>query len=120
MTPKPPFTAAMIAETQPNAQVWQLTGKMTGGTYCYEFLDTVRENVGAGRVHAVLDLSAVPWTNSTGVGVLASIFTTAKNAGGALRLVGVNNRVESILKVVNLWGVVSVCDSVEDALAQVK
>jgi anti-anti-sigma factor len=117
MSTKSPFSAEAIDSDQTNVQIWRLTGKMMGGTCCYDFLDTVRGNVAKGENQPVLDMSAVRFANSTGVGVLASIFTAAKDAEGAMHLVGVNDRVQSILKVINLWFVVSTFDTMDEALA---
>jgi anti-anti-sigma factor len=109
----------MSTDDHAHAQIWRLTGKMMGGGCCYEFLETVRENIQKGQNQPILDLKEVSLANSTGLGVLASIFTSAKDAGGALHLVAVNDRVESVLKVINLWYVVSTCDTVEEALAKI-
>ncbi len=117
MNTKSPFSAEMITGTDSNAQIWKLTGKMVGGSCCYEFLETVRDNVGKGQTHPILDLTDVTLANSTGLGVIASIFTASKDAGGAMLLVGVNARIQSVLKVINLWYVISAFDSREDALA---
>jgi len=117
MSTKPPFSAEAIDSDQSNVQVWRLTGKMMGGTCCYDFLETVRDNVAKGESQAVLEMSGVRFANSTGVGVLASIFTAAKDADGAMHLVGVNDRVQSVLKVINLWYVVSTFDTMDEALA---
>ena len=117
MTTKPPFSAEAVDADQPNVQIWRLKGKMMGGTCCYDFLETVRDNVEKGQNQPILDMSAVRFANSTGVGVLASIFTSAKDADGVMHLVGVNDRVQSVLKVINLWYVVSTFDTMEEALA---
>ena len=119
MSTKPPFSAEMIHTDEPKVQIWRLSGKMMGGNCCYQFLDTVRENVDKGEIHPILDMKDVRFANSTGVGVLASIFTSSKDADGAMHLVGVNDRVQSVLKVINLWYVVSTHDSQEDALAKI-
>jgi anti-anti-sigma factor len=116
MNTKPPFSAEMEIDKNTSAQIWRLSGKMVGGSCCYEFLETVRENVSQGQTHPILDLSAVARANSTGLGVLASIFNAAKEAGGGLLLVGVNDRIRSVLKVIHLWYLITAFDSVEDAL----
>jgi anti-sigma B factor antagonist len=115
MKHKPPFTAELESDDSTHAQIWRLTGKMVGGDCCYEFLDTVRENVEKGQVNPVLELSRVPWANSTGVGVLASIYNAAHDAGGKLILVGATERVVSVLKVINLWIMVTHVDTLEEA-----
>ena len=117
MSTKPPFSADILSDDHSSAQVWRLSGKMMGGTCCYDFLETVRDNIMKGQIHPILDLESVKFANSTGLGVLASIFTAAKDAGGGMLLVAVNDRVQSVLKVINLWYVVSAFDSVEEALA---
>ncbi len=117
MSTKPSFSAEMRDTDQPNVQIWILGGKMMGGSNCYEFLDIVRDNVEEGQIHPILDMTKVRFANSTGVGVLASVFTAAKDANGAMHLVGVNGRVESILKVIKLWYVVFVHDTIEEAMA---
>ncbi len=117
MNNKSPFSAELKIDPESNAQIWRLSGKMVGGSCCYEFLETVRDNIKKGQSHPILDLSGVTLANSTGLGVLASIFTAAKDAGGAMLLVGVNDRIQSVLKVIHLWYVISAFDSMEDALA---
>ncbi len=117
MTTKSPFTAEMMTSTETSSQIWRLSGKMVGETCCYDFLETVRDNISKGQNHPILDLSAVSLANSTGLGVLASIFTASKDAGGAMLLVGVNDRIQSVLKVINLWFVISAFDSLDEALA---
>lgn len=117
MTTKSPFDAELMISTETSAQIWRLSGKMVGGSCCYEFLGTVRDNISQGQNHPILDLSAVSLANSTGLGVLASIFTASKDAGGAMLLVGVNDRIQSVLKVINLWFVISAFDSLDEALA---
>jgi anti-sigma B factor antagonist len=117
MTNKSPFSAEMEINDVAGVQIWNMTGKMASGSCCYEFLDSVRENVAKGQNQPILDMSGVRFANSTGVGVLASIFTSAKDAEGAIHLVGVNERVQSVLKVINLWFVVSTYDTMDEALA---
>ena len=117
MNAKTPFTAELMTGTVPSAQIWRLSGKMVGGSCCYEFLETVRDNISQGQHNPILDLSAVSLANSTGLGVLASIFNASKDAGGAMLLVGVNDRIQSVLKVINLWFVISAFDSLDEALA---
>ncbi|MEN8006310.1 MAG: STAS domain-containing protein [Candidatus Krumholzibacteriota bacterium] len=120
MKNKPQFSAEMELDAEVNAQIWRLAGKMVTGSCCYDFLDSVRENIANGQINAILDMTDISWTNSTGVGVLASIFNAAGDAGGAMVLVGANQRVEATLKIVNLWPVVATFDSLAEALEHLK
>ena len=71
-------------------------------------------------MRSFLNLSKVKLANSTGVGVLASIFSAARDAGGSLSLVDVNDRVRAVLTVINLWTMVSSFDSEEEAVQQLE
>lgn len=117
MKQKPPFSAVQAQDQEPESpvQVWHLSGKMLGGTCCYDFLDTVRENIVKGHTHPILDLSGISLANSTGIGVLASIYNAAQGAGGYLSLSGANDRVQSVLQIVNLWQMVTTFDTLEEA-----
>lgn len=115
MSSKLPFTAELMNDPRPDTQIWSLRGKMTGCTGCYDFLETVRDDVGRGKIYPILDMTGVSWANSTAVGVLASIYNAANDAQGSMILVGVSERVVSILKVVNLWPMVTSFDSLEEA-----
>lgn len=116
MMNKVPFSAEMESNDTAGIQIWKLKGKMVTGNYCYDFLESVRENISGGRPYPILDLDGISWVNSTGVGVIASIFNAAKDAGGEMYLVKPNDRIRAILTVINLWPVVTVFDSVENAL----
>lgn len=121
MNQKPPFAAAPSDQTcGPDIQIWHLSGKMLGGTCCYDFLETVRENVEQGQKYIILDLADISLANSTGIGVLASIYNAAQGAGGFLTLSGTNERVQAVLKIVNLWLMVKSFDTLEEACAHVK
>jgi anti-anti-sigma factor len=117
MNQKPPFSAiqAPDQDQEPTVQVWHLSGKMLGGSCCYDFLDTVRENIGKGHNHPILDLSGISLANSTGIGVLASIYNAAHGAGGYMVLSGANDRVRSVLQIVSLWQMVKAFDTLEEA-----
>ena len=55
--------------------------------------------------------------NSTGVGIIVSGFTTMSNAGGAVKLLNVKERVQSILMVTKLLTVFESFYNEEEAVA---
>ena len=84
MSNKPPFSADYGVRQRLNAQVWRLTGKMMGGNLLLRFSGNRPRQRRQGQNHPILDMTRVVLANSTGIGVLASIFNAAKDAGGAM------------------------------------
>lgn len=64
----------------------------------------------------ILDLSNVQYVDSAGVGALVGLLTSARSAGGELKLVGLNDRVRQVLKITRLIDVFRVHANVEDAV----
>jgi anti-sigma B factor antagonist len=82
--------------------ILRLGGKLMGGPDADSFQSTVKDLVGQGKTKILVDLSEISWVNSTGLGILISGYTTLKNAGGTLKLVGVNKRINQIFMVTKL------------------
>ena len=62
-----------------------------------EFANTVTGLIGSGEPRVVLDLSAVTYVDSATIGCLMDLYRQATAAGGALKLAGVQKRVETML-----------------------
>jgi anti-sigma B factor antagonist len=62
-----------------------------------DFSSTVAELIGAGERQIVIDLSAVGYVDSATIGCLMDLYRQAVAAGGALKLAGVQKRVETML-----------------------
>jgi len=82
--------------------ILRLNGKLMGGPDAEGFQKLVKELVEAGRKQVLVDMGKVSWVNSTGLGILISGYTTLRNAGGTLKLVGVNKRIDQIFMVTKL------------------
>ena len=70
-----------------------------------------------GEVDLVIDLSAVRFIDSSGVGALVSVLKKARSRGRRMILAGVTPPVHSILEVIRLTAVFELRDTVEEALA---
>jgi anti-sigma B factor antagonist len=79
--------------------------------------EEVRTVIDAGSPHVVLDLTGVPWVNSTGLGILITIHHSLKAADGTLRICGLSERVLSIFQVSRLERVFDVYPDRDKALA---
>jgi anti-anti-sigma factor len=62
-----------------------------------EFSSTISSLIGAGEHRLLLDLSSVTYVDSATIGCLMDLYRQAAAAGGALKLAGVQKRVESML-----------------------
>lgn len=82
--------------------ILDVTGKIMGGPDSEVFRRTIQDLVAAGKRHLLLNLEAVSWINSTGVGILIDGFSTLQRAGGKLKLVHVSERIESLLMITKL------------------
>jgi anti-sigma B factor antagonist len=65
----------------------------------------------------VLNLREVNYIDSGGLGTLVSLYTTARNAGGAVKLASLSKRVGDLLQVTKLLTIFEVFDD-EQAAAQ--
>jgi anti-sigma B factor antagonist len=65
----------------------------------------------------VLDLGGVSFIDSSGLGVLAGLFTSARNAGGAIKLSSLDRQAQGMLQMTRLLTVFEVFGRAEDAAA---
>ncbi len=73
--------------------------------------------VGAGARHIVLDLTAVEFVDSTGLGVIIGALKRLRAHDGELRLAGVNRRVVRVLEVTDLTRVFTCYETPAAAMA---
>jgi anti-sigma B factor antagonist len=74
----------------------------------------------AGNRSLVVDLSAVRFIDSTGLGVLVGAYTAVRNAGGRLALVNDHAAVLKVLSITALDEVLSVRPTLDKAVAAVR
>ena len=106
-----------IDVTQPRAgtAVLTLTGRLNMVS-APQLKTAVTEAVEAGRTHLVVDLTAVTFMDSSGLGVLIAGLKRARQDGGDLRITGVTQQVATVLQLTNLDRVLHSYTDVEEAL----
>ena len=62
-----------------------------------EFSNVVTQLIASGEGKVIVDLSAVSYVDSATIGCLMDLYRQATAAGGALKLAGVQKRVETML-----------------------
>jgi anti-sigma B factor antagonist len=65
----------------------------------------------------IMDMAAVPFMDSAGLGVIMNYFVSAQGEGRKFLLCGVNDRVRALLEMTKVDVVLKICDSVEAAQA---
>jgi len=102
-------------KTDGDVTIIELSGKVMGGPDHDKFKEAVGGLLEGGTKNFILDLSGVPWINSTGLGILISGFTSIKNAGGIMKVCSVKERVLSIFYISQLENVFEVFPTCEEA-----
>lgn len=69
-----------------------------------------------GRKNIILNLSALQYLDSSGIGELARSYVAVVKQGGAMKVIGLSSRVEEILKITQLYQVFPEFPSEEAAL----
>jgi anti-sigma B factor antagonist len=69
-----------------------------------------------GQRNVILDLSAVKYTDSSGLSSLLVGHRLCKNAGGSFIITGVNANIERLLTISQLESVLTIVQSVEEAV----
>lgn len=67
-----------------------------------------------------LNMTRVPFIDSTGLGILISLMRQVKEQGKKLRLVGLSDEVRSIFEITRLHKVFDLSESVEKAIQEMR
>jgi anti-anti-sigma factor len=119
MTATSSLTANFREDSDRHAVVCTLTGKLVGRAASYAFLEETRQHIEGGRIHVVIDLAGVDRVDSTGVGILASIYTSAHRRGGRVIVVKADERAREVLSIMRLFDFLESAESTEAALGMV-
>ena len=90
------------------------SGRLVFGEESASLRETVKK-VLAQSPKVVLNLHEVNYIDSGGLGTLVSIFTTARNAGGTIKLASLSQRVGDLLQLTKLVTIFEIFDDEEAA-----
>jgi anti-anti-sigma factor len=79
-----------------------LVGQIDGGPLSAKVHELIKQSLDKGQKKFVLNLTDVKWLNSLGAGILIAAYASAKRQNAALKLFGVTDRVETVLKTCGL------------------
>jgi anti-sigma B factor antagonist len=95
----------------------KLKGRLSMGPSLDRFNTTITQLLGHGQNRIVLDLEDVPSIDSSGIGMLVRYLTTAKQNGGAIRLLKPSKFTVQTLRMVGLLNLFSTFDDSHEAVA---
>jgi anti-sigma B factor antagonist len=96
--------------------VLDLKGKMTLGEGDELLKDKINSLLQQSRKNIVLNLEAVPYIDSAGLGEIVRTYTTVSRQGGKLKLVNLTKRITDLLSITKLLTVFETFDSEQEAI----
>ncbi|HTP90015.1 MAG TPA: STAS domain-containing protein [Bryobacteraceae bacterium] len=99
-----------VRET-PDAVILDMKGQITLGESLMDFRDTIREVLAGDQKNILLNLADVTYIDSSGLGQLVGSYATVTNAGGHLKLLNLQKRVNDLMQVTKLLSVFESYDS---------
>jgi anti-sigma B factor antagonist len=96
--------------------VLDLKGKMTLGEGDELLKDKINSLVSQGHKKILLNLEAVPYIDSAGLGEIVRTYTSISRQGGKLKLLNVSKRIQDLLVITKLITIFDSYDSEADAV----
>jgi len=100
----------MSTRTLDGVIVVDCSGRIVFGEESATLRDTIKKTLAQSR-RIVLNLGEVTYVDSGGLGTLVSLYTTARNAGGALKLARLTQRVSDLLQLTKLVSIFEVFEN---------
>jgi anti-sigma B factor antagonist len=97
--------------------ILDISGRITVQDGVAEFRAAVRQLLQRGRLQLLVNVDGVSYIDSTALGEIVRLYTTATQMGGALKLLHVHGRVRDLLLVAHLLRIFAVFDTEAEALA---
>lgn len=91
--------------------ILDLKGKILIGGGIDELRDEINTLIKEGNTNLLLNFKEVPYLDSTGLGEVVRSYTSLKNAGGAVKIVNLTQKVQDLLSVTKL---ITVFETFED------
>jgi anti-sigma B factor antagonist len=92
-----------------------LDGSLKGGSEVTKLHGAIKNNLDKKTDKIVIDLKDVHWMGSVGIGILICCLTAVKNAGGEMKLSGLNDKIHDLLRMTKLEKIFEVYPDAESA-----
>lgn len=95
--------------------VIHLKGKMLGGADANALNERIHQLLDEGKTRFIADMENVDMMTSSGLGVLISALTAARNQMGDIKLVNLPEKIHHVLEITKLDRVFEIYSTVEEA-----
>ena len=99
-----------------DVQIVDLAGRITLGEGSGLLRSTIKELVGSGQKNILVNLKDVTYLDSAGLGELVGSYATVTNAGGNIKLLHPQDKVDGLLQITKLYTVFAAFDDEAEAL----
>jgi anti-sigma B factor antagonist len=106
----------IVEQNIEGVSVLGLAGQIIAGDESRRMRDKSRELLNRGRTDLVMDFGRVTYIDSTGLGTILAIYTTARNLGANIKLANLSKKFRDQLRVTGLEKVFEIFDQVEGAV----
>lgn len=96
--------------------VLSLDGRIVLGQETASLRENVKALLAAGKKQLVLDLKNVTSIDSSGLGALVAVHSSAKSAGASLRLCNLGSRLNELMQITKLYTVFDVSSTEAEAV----
>ena len=103
--------------TDSGVEIIKVDGKIIVGAGGVQLRDVIGDAMDAGQLKLVMDMSGVTTIDSSGIGELATSYTTFTSRGGKLKLLHLPAKLQELLRVTQLITIFEVYDNEAAALA---
>lgn len=100
-----------------NVCTLKLKGRLVSGEPVNQFEQAFQSALASGHIYLVLDLEALPYIDSSGIGSVVNALRLSTKLGGSAKLVNPTSFVSKTFKMVGILGLFGVYDSEEAAVA---
>ena len=98
----------------------QFSGDLIGEENGPEIVEAVNNEIINGVQLCAVDISAVRYINSSGIGVLITILTKFRNKNGEVVLINPSDHVKKLLVITKLNAIFTIVDSMDEANKELK
>jgi len=105
----------MVEKVVDGVLLLDLRGQITLGEETEALRSKIKEVVAAGYTRILLDLEEITYIDSVGLSTLVASFTSARSAGGNLKLLHLPRGVRHLLQITRLSTVFEIYDNLEAA-----
>jgi anti-sigma B factor antagonist len=103
-------------EIKGKSLILRISGDLIGEDNGMQLIEAVNEAVSHQVACCVIDISALRYINSSGIGVLITILTKFRNKGGEVYLMNPSDNVKKLLVITKLNSIFQVINSEEEVI----